>query len=153
MCYSARVARRQSAQKGEPFSIRLGKATDAFVTREAARTRRSKSAIVEALTEEAAHMRRFPGIGFRGADAERRAWLLGTALDVWQLVEAYKDFGSRERMAAETDLGDRQIALALAYYEHHPEEIDAAIAENRRPLGELAELYPTFTLEQLSRRG
>ncbi|MGH8908702.1 MAG: hypothetical protein ACRD0K_19950 [Egibacteraceae bacterium] len=125
------------AKKGSPFSIRLTEATDRFVATEARRTKRSKSAIVEALTEEAARMRRFPGIGFRGVDADRRAWVIGTGLDVWQIIEAFNDFGSIEPMVAETDLSERQIRLALTYREHYPTELDEAIAENRRSLGEL----------------
>ncbi len=38
----------------KPFSIRLSQSTDRFVEAEARRTKRSKGAIVEALTEEAA---------------------------------------------------------------------------------------------------
>jgi len=57
---------RSARKKGEPFSVRFSLSTDRFVEAEARRTRRSKSAVVEALTEEAARMRRFPGIGFRG---------------------------------------------------------------------------------------
>ena len=98
------MARKSRATKGEPFSIRLSKPTDQFVTEEARRTKRSKSAIVEALTEEAARMRRFPGIAFRGPDGSRDAWVIGTALDVWQIIEAYRDFGSIERMLAEPAL-------------------------------------------------
>ena len=40
------------ARKGEPFSIRFTLATDRMVQEEASRTRRSKSAVVEALTED-----------------------------------------------------------------------------------------------------
>ncbi|MBA3945620.1 MAG: hypothetical protein H0X37_13770 [Herpetosiphonaceae bacterium] len=39
-------------------------------------------------------MHRFPGIGFRGPKHDRRAWLLGTALDVWEVIEAYPPCGS-----------------------------------------------------------
>jgi hypothetical protein len=53
--------------KGDPFSIRLSRSTELLVEGEARRTRRPKSAIVEALTEEAARVSRFPGIGFHGA--------------------------------------------------------------------------------------
>ncbi|MGH8934078.1 MAG: hypothetical protein ACRDZO_26425 [Egibacteraceae bacterium] len=136
------MARKPAAAKGSPFSIRLSAATDLFVATEARRTKRSKSAIVEALTEEAARMRRFPGLGFRGTDAERSAWVIGTGLDVWQVIEAYQGFDSVEHMVAETDLSERQLRLAIAYHEHYPTEIDEAIAENRRPLDELHELYP-----------
>jgi hypothetical protein len=45
-------------------------------------------------------MRLFPGIAFRGADWERRAGVIGTALDVWQIVEARHDIGSIKDLAA-----------------------------------------------------
>jgi hypothetical protein len=41
--------------KSAPFSIRLSTLTDELVTREARRTRRSKGAVVEMLTEEQPH--------------------------------------------------------------------------------------------------
>jgi hypothetical protein len=132
----------RSAKKGEPFSIRLSRQTEAFVAEEARRQRRSKSAVVEELTEEASKMRRFPGIAFRGAGARRRAWVIGAGMDVWEIIEAFRDFGSIDRMAAESELQRREIALSLAYAEKYPDEIDGAIAENRRPLNELQELYP-----------
>jgi len=42
----------------------------------------------------------------------------------------------------EGDLSERQIRLALGYHERFPEEIDAAIAENRRSLEELRAEFP-----------
>jgi hypothetical protein len=68
--------------RGRPFTVRLEDETDKFVEAEARRTRRSKSAVVEAFTEETARTRRFPGIAFRGDDARRRAWVIGSGLDV-----------------------------------------------------------------------
>jgi uncharacterized protein (DUF433 family) len=134
--------------KSRPFSIRLSQTTDRFVTAEAQRTRRSKGAVVEALTEEAARMRRFPGIAFRGEDAMREPWVIGTGLDVWELIEMLQDYGSVERLVSETEIPERAVELARAYYTSYPEEVDRAIAENRRPLSELRELYPFagFTL-------
>lgn len=129
-------------QTGEPISIRLSRATDHLVTAEARRTRRSKSAIVSAFTEETARTRRFPGIGFRGDDAARRAWVIGSGLDVWEVVQMFEDFGSVERLLAETHLTERQVRLAIAYREAYPDEIADAIADNRRPVDELRVLYP-----------
>jgi hypothetical protein len=131
-----------ATKSSTPFSIRLSKRLEAFVDNEARRTGRSRGAVVEALAEEALRMRLFPGIAFRGADWERRAWVIGTALDVWQIVEAYRDIGSVERMAEGGSAGERQIRLALDYRERFPEEIDAAIAENRRQLADLREEFP-----------
>ena len=129
--------------KSTPFSLRLSEETDRLVTAEARRTRRSKGSVVESLAEEALKARLIPGIAFRGDDYDRRAWLIGTSLDVWQVIEAYQDFGnSSERMLAETDLGQRELRTALRYYERFAEEIDAFIALNRRPLADLRAEHP-----------
>ena len=92
--------------------------------------------------EEARRTRIFPGIAFRGEDWDRRPWVIGTAHDVWQIVDAHRDFGSVEAMVAEGNLSERQIRLALAYYERFPEEIEEAIALQRRPLPQLRAEYP-----------
>lgn len=131
------------ASKSAPFSLRLSRDTDRLVTAEARRTRRSKGSIVEGLAEEALKARLIPGIAFRGDDYDRRAWLIGTSLDVWQIVEAYQDFGSSfDRTVAETDLTERQLRTALGYYERFPHDVDDFIALNRRPLAELRAEFP-----------
>jgi uncharacterized protein (DUF433 family) len=104
--------------------------------------RSQQGAIVEAIAEEAIRTRTFPGISFRGVDWDRRAWVIGTGLDVWQIVDAYRDIGSIESMVEGGSANERQIRLALDYYERFPEEIDAAIAENRRPVEQLEEEFP-----------
>lgn len=131
-----------TSRKGAPFSIRLSRATDQVVSAEARRTKRSKSAVVEAFTEETARSRRFPGIGFRGDDASRRAWVIGSGLDVWEIVHMLEDFGSLRRLVAQTHLTESQARLALAYRDEYPEEIAEAIEDNRRSLAELRTLYP-----------
>jgi uncharacterized protein (DUF433 family) len=128
--------------KGDPFSVRLSRTTDLAVEAEARRVRRSKSAVVEALAEEAMRMRRFPGIGFRGDDAGRRPWVIGTGLDVWEICEMAEDYDSIENLVAESHLGPRQVELALAYRESYPDEIVQAIEENRRSPAEWLALYP-----------
>lgn len=131
------------ANKSRPFSIRLSQTTNRFVEAEARRTKRSKGAIVEALTEEAARMRRFPGVGFRGEEPYREAWVTGTGLDVWELIEMLQDHGSVERLLkGHAHLSRRTVELAQAYYASYSDEIDEKIADNRRPVSELRELYP-----------
>lgn len=132
------------ARKAEPFSVRLSKVTDELVAHEARRTRRSKGAVVESLAEEALRARRFPGIAFKGTDWNRRPWVIGTALDVWEIAATSRAYGSPREMADETDLTEAQVRLALAYREEFPDEIDAAVAENERPLARLQREYPTI---------
>jgi uncharacterized protein (DUF433 family) len=108
---------------------------------EARRTRRSKSAVVEALTDEAARTRRFPGIAFHGDDARRRPWVIGSGLDVWEIIQMLEDLGSIEQVVEHTQLTEHQVRFAVAYRDAYPEEIADAIAENRRPAEVWRELY------------
>jgi hypothetical protein len=128
--------------------MRLSEGMERLVETEARRTGRSKGAIVEALAEEALRMRLFPGIAFRGTDWERRAWVIGTALDVWQIVDAHRDIGSVQTMAEGGAASERQIRLALAYFEYFPEEIDSAIAENRRTIEQLEVEFPFIAVSR-----
>jgi hypothetical protein len=131
------------SRKSAPFSLRLSTQTDRLVTAEAKRTKRSKGSVVEMLAEEALKARLVPGIAFRGDDYDRRAWLIGTSMDVWQVVEAYRDFDEDfERTVAETDLTARELRTAVSYYESFPQEIDDFIALDRRSLAELRSEYP-----------
>ncbi len=93
-------------------------------------------------------MRLFPGIAYRGVDWDRRAWVIGTALDVWQIVDAYKDIGSIEHMAEGGAANEHQIRLALSYYERFPKEIDSAVAENRRTIEQLEEEFPFIAVSR-----
>ena len=130
--------------KAAPFSMRLSDSTDRLVSEEAKRTRGTKGAVVEALAEEALRTRRFPGIAFRGSDWNRRPWVIGTALDVWEIVAASRSYATPGEMVSATDLTEPQVRLALAYHAEFPEEVDAAIADNERPLTDLQHQYPTI---------
>jgi uncharacterized protein (DUF433 family) len=128
--------------KTQPFSIRLNQSTNRLVEEEMRRTGRSRSAIVEELAEEAARTRLFPGIGFR--DEPSRAWVIGTPLDVWQLIEILRDFKDDVEAVRDAypNVTERHIQIARAYAERFPEEIEAAIEANNPPLDELLEQYP-----------
>jgi hypothetical protein len=134
--------------KSAPFSMRLSKDVETLVEQEAARTGRSKGAVVEALAGEALRMRLFPGVAFRGTDWDRRAWVIGTALDVWQIVDAHRDIRSVQEMVDGGSASERSINLALAYHERFPEEIDAAITENRRSIERLHEEFPFIAVSR-----
>lgn len=135
------------SRKRSPTTVRLSASTEELIAAEARRVRRSRSAVLEAVADEGIRMRTFPGIGFRGADARRRAWVVGTGLDVWAIIAAYRDFDrSIERMVAESHLSERQIRTALSYYERFPEEIDEAIAENDAAVDEYRTRFPTFEI-------
>lgn len=96
--------------------------------------------------QEAERMRRFPGIGFRGSEKDRRAGVMGTSLDVWELIEMYQDQG-RERVLKEHPIREQQLGAALSYWREHPEEIDPAIEENSRPLSYWKKRYPELDIQ------
>jgi hypothetical protein len=112
------------------------------VAEEARREGRSRSAVVEELAEEAAKMRLFPGIGFRGRP--RRAWVIGSGLDVWEIVELLRSYeGDAERLRVSHPLvSDRHLRIARAYAERFSGEIEGLLEANKRPLEELRALYP-----------
>jgi uncharacterized protein (DUF433 family) len=134
-------------RKGSPFSVRFRLAADRYVEHEAKRTRRSKSDLVEALTEEAIATRRFAGLGFRGEDWSRRPWVIGCGLDVWEIVDMLRSYGGDvDRLVADNAFERRHVQLALAYAGEHADEIEDAISQNRLPVDELRTLYPFVEL-------
>ena len=140
--------RRRNAPKTQPFSVRLGPAANVLVTEEARRVGRSRSAVVEELAEEAAKMRLFPGTAYRGRP--RRAWVIGSGLDVWELVDLLRSYaGDAEELRGSHPLvSDRHLRLARAYAERFPEEIEALLEANSRPLEELRALYPFLEIPE-----
>lgn len=130
--------------KGQPFSVRFTKRTDDFMDAEARRLKRSKSSLVEELAEEAAKVRRFPGLAFRGEWPYREPWIVGTGLDVWELCEILEHYrGSVEKLTADYDgVDERDCRLALAYRREYPDEIAEAIAQNNRTPDEWLAQYP-----------
>jgi uncharacterized protein (DUF433 family) len=128
-------------QKSQPFSIRLREHADLLVRDEVRRSGRSRSAVVEELAEEAAKARLFPGVAFRGTP--RRAWVIGTGLDVWEILELLRSYADEEQLlAAHPLIGERHLRLARAYGERFPDEIAAFVQDTSRPLDELRRLYP-----------
>jgi hypothetical protein len=53
--------------------------------------------------------------------------VIGTALDVWEIVVCARSYRTPREMVAATDLTDPQVRLALAYYVRFPDEIDAQL--------------------------
>jgi hypothetical protein len=88
--------------KSKPFIIRLSEEVGGWLERENRRTRLPKSALLEILAKESIRTRRFPGIGFRGPEHARRAWVIGTGLDVWEMVELYEGRAKRDSSPSTT---------------------------------------------------
>jgi uncharacterized protein (DUF433 family) len=137
------VTRRTTSTKGEPFTVRFDRDTQQAIEDEARRTRRTRTALVEDLAGEALRTRRFPGIGFRDSYPQRRAWVIGAGLDVWELCDLVDRYPDIETLLADFPHVRRpHVDLALAYRQAHGDEIDGLIEENDRSPDEWRRLYP-----------
>ncbi len=98
--------------------------------------------------EEAARTERYPGVAFRGTEDSRRAWVSGTALDVWEIVAGHEEVG-RQRLLEETGISEDRLDVALAYHRAYRDEVDEKIEENARPLEYWRERYPNLNIQSI----
>ncbi len=98
--------------------------------------------------EEAARIERHPGVAFRGTEGSRRAWVPGTALDVWEIVAGHEEMG-RQRLLEETGISEDRLDVALAYHRAYRDEVDEKIEENARPLEYWRERYPNLNIQSI----
>ncbi len=106
----------------------------------ARRAGRSVSELGALSIEEWLRQQEFADIEFRAFGAERQACVKG-ALPVWQLILVAQGYGMDvEKTAAHFDWPIHRVRAAFNYYQAFPEEIDAAIVDNR-----------SVTFEQLRR--
>jgi hypothetical protein len=101
--------------------------------------------------EEVASAERHPGIAFRGTEGSRRAWVPGTALDVWEIVAGHEEPG-RQRFLEETVISKVHLDVALAYHRAYEDEVDQKIQENARPLQYWRERYPNLNIQTIDNR-
>src|SRR5437867_3848633 len=81
--------------------------------------------LAERYLEEGVLMDMHPGIHFVDAPMGRRPAVIGTGLDVWQIVEVARDNeGSIAETSAYLEIDPRMVETALRYYGANREEID-----------------------------
>jgi uncharacterized protein (DUF433 family) len=135
-----------SSRKGEPIHVRLSQRSEEILNLEARRLGVGRSTLVARYTEEALRMRLFPGIIFTGPEHARRATVLGTGLDVWEIVSLRRDFDSREKLTSEYEnLDTRALDLADGYAREFPDEIEHRIVSGGAE--QVARLYPFILRE------
>ncbi len=106
-------------------SIRLDEHTRREVQNLVAEEKRSKSAVLRDLLQEAVRMRRCPGIVFVRGPTGRRPVIAGSGLEVWELVSTYRACGEDYGKLSEVYdwLTPFQLRSALAYWQLYPEDI------------------------------
>jgi hypothetical protein len=115
-------------------SFRLDEGVHQELTKRARKEGIPIRALLERLVTEGLSALEHPGIVYRGAPGRRRA-ALAAGPDVWEIMDALRQVaGTPEQRITEAaqrlELHPRQVRLAVEYAAAHPEEIQAAIADN-----------------------
>lgn len=109
-------------------SFRFSEETLRRLDARAHEVRETRTALAERYVEEGLRMEEHPGIGFADGPTGRRAVLLGTGLDAWEVIATLKaNAGSAKATAEYLDLPIGMVRAAVRYYGTFPEEIDAVL--------------------------
>jgi hypothetical protein len=124
-------------------SFRFSESTLRRLDERAHEIRETRTGLAERYVEEGLRMDEHPGVGFADGPAGRRAILLGTKLDVWEVVDTVRqNAGSVDAAARYLELPTGAVRTAVRYYAAFPAEIDEllarrdAIAERERMAAE-----------------
>jgi uncharacterized protein (DUF433 family) len=93
----------------------------------------SRNSLAERLLDEGLHTERHPLIIFRsGGSGRRRPALIGTRLDVWQILDTVRASGNSAAAAAEyLGLPEHHVQAAIDYYADFTDEVERYRAEER----------------------
>jgi len=106
-------------------SFRFSEQTLERLDERAHEMRETRTGLAERYLDEGLRMDAHPGIGFADGPAGRRPILLGTGLDVGEVVATIKqNRGSAEAAGAYLDVPMSAVRAAVRYYAAFPEEID-----------------------------
>lgn len=118
---------------GQPMSLRLAENTIDRLGERARRAQMPPRTLAQRYVEEGLRMDEHPLIRFVEGPAGRRAAILGTGLDVWEVIAVVRDNdGDTKAAAAYLDLSHGLVDAAVAYYGAYRAEIDDWIAANER---------------------
>jgi len=136
-------------EKSSPLSIRLPSDLLGEIQKEARKTDRPASKVIQSVLDEGLRMRRCPGIVFTVGPAGRRATVAGTGIDVWEVVRVFKSCNSAFEALARAlpQLSRPQLEAALYYYRCYPLEIDARLKYEKEATKELSTQPFTRTLK------
>jgi hypothetical protein len=120
-----------------PLSVRLNDATIARLGRHAQRVHLAPRTLAQRYVEEGLRMDEHPLVRFAEGPAGRRARLMGTGKDVWEVIATVRDNGGDIAEAArylEMPLG--LVQGAVTYYGAYADEIDQWIEVNAQEAAE-----------------
>jgi uncharacterized protein (DUF433 family) len=117
----------------QPLSLRLPEATVDRLAAHAARRRLAPRTLAQRYVEEGLRMEDHPLVRFVDGVSGRRARIVGTALDVWEVVAVVRD--NEGDVGATADYLEVALGLvqaAVTYYGAYAAEIDQWIELNKR---------------------
>ena len=124
----------------QPFSARFDRETLARLRAHADRVGTAQTALAERYIDEGIRMDEHPLIHFREAAGGRRPALMGTRLDVAQVIETIRqNDNSRAKAADYLSLSESHVEACVAYYVAYQAEIDEWVAREHE-VAEQAEL-------------
>ena len=121
----------------QPLSLRLSEATIERLGHRARRAHMPARTLAQRYVEEGLRMDEHPLVRFVDGPAGRRARLVGTGKDVWEVIATVRDIDND--LAATAEYLGVPLALvqaAITYYGAYRDEIDELIADNEREAAE-----------------
>jgi hypothetical protein len=126
----------------QPLSVRLTEPTLRRLGARARQVRLPPRTLAQRYVEEGLRMDEHPLVRFAEGPAGRRARLLGTGKDVWEVIATVRDNGGDVAEASrylEIPLG--LVQAAVSYYGVYREEVDQWIDLNEQEAAEAQSAY------------
>ncbi len=102
----------------------------------------TRTALAERLLDEGLRRLRHPRIDFVDGPAGRRPFVVGTGLDVWEVIATVRaNNGSADEAAAYLRVAPAIVESAARYHAEFPEEIDHWIEMNEAMAEREEQLY------------
>lgn len=116
---------------GQPLSLRLAEQTVERLGIRARRVQLPPRTLAQRYVEEGLRMDEHPLVRFADGPAGRRARLLGSGLDVWEIIATVRDNdGDLEVAASYLEIPVGSVQAAVSYYGSYTDEIDLWIQDN-----------------------
>ncbi|HEV8542294.1 MAG TPA: hypothetical protein VGR78_07880 [Verrucomicrobiae bacterium] len=96
-------------------SCRLEKAAALLLAKQAKRRQIEVSTLSSLYLREKAREEEFPGIGFRDSAAGREAYVLGSRVAVWEVMDVYEEAKTIGKAAGHFGWPDYLVKCAAAY--------------------------------------
>lgn len=120
-----------SSWMSDHFTLRFPPGTTARLRRRANRRATAPRTLAQRYVEEGLRHDDHPLVHFIDGPSGRRAALLGTGLDVWELIATVRDnHNDLDEAASYLEVPLGLVQASVAYYGDYREEIDAEIALN-----------------------